>query len=320
MGAAITVELVASPPASDEAAQALIASCSGATPAGCTFADASRAADDRARVVVEFADGYARVRVRATLAPSAFTQGAPRSATREAQFRAEDPLVERFRATGLIAAGLVSDLTPERARPPEPPAPPPLPAWPPAIVQPAAVALAAPAVSSVAQDWIAALSFAGFVGISSVRPRLGFALAADTALRPLAVFLTTSASYEQAIGRDTVGISDARGRLGAGLGASAPVGGSGLSLVGRARVEVEDLQVSVSQPQTGRYDAATRILPGLAGEAEVAWSVTPGVAVFADVRGAWVDAQIDVAVGGKPEAVISPWSAGVGLGLAVEIR
>jgi hypothetical protein len=134
------------------------------------------------------------------------------------------------------------------------------------------------------------------------------------------VFLTTSSSYEETIERDSMGISDVRGRLGAGLGAYVPIAGPALFLLGRARVEVEDLRVSVSQPQTGRYDAASRVLPGLAGETEVAWSVLPGVAIFADVRAAWVDAQIDVAIGGRPAEVISSWMFGAGLGLAVEIR
>jgi hypothetical protein len=320
MGAPIAVELVASLPASDEAAQALIASCSGAAgPAGCIFTDTARATDERAHVVVEFADGYARVRVQVTLAPSAATHGGPRSAMREARFREEDPIVERFRAAGLIVAGLVSELTPERVRPPPPP---PVPSPPSDIVEPAPTPAVFPVSPKlpVAQDWTAALSLAGFVGISSVRPRFGLALAADSAFHPSAVFLTTSASYEQAIERDSMGISDVRGRLGAGLGAYVPIAGPALSLVGRARVEVEDLRVSVSQPQTGRYDAASRVLPGFAGEGEVAWSVLPGVAVFADVRAAWVDEQIDVAVAGRPAAVISSWMFGAGLGLAVEIR
>jgi hypothetical protein len=328
MGAPIAVELVASLPASDEAAQALLAACSAAAgPGGCVLTGAEPAPEARARAVVEFAEGYARVRVETSLPPAAGAHGPGRSATREAMFRQQDPLVERFRAAGLIVAGLVSDLTPNRPRTPElspPAAPPPSPS--PSPPPPSIEIAPSPATSSEplpapprTRDWAVALSLAGYGGVSSVRPRLGAALTADAAFRPSRVFLTTSASYEQAVTRDSTGISDARGRVGAGLGGYVPIAGPALSLLGRAIIEVEDLRVSVDQPRTGRYDAASRVLPGFALEGEVVWSFG-GVAAFVDVRLAWADAQVDVSVAGQPTTVVSPWAAGAGLGLAVEFR
>lgn len=329
MGAPIAVEIVASPPASDDAAQALLAACSAVAGAGgCVLAGEEPALAARARVVVEFTDGYARVRVQTSLPQAAGAPGPGRSAKREALFREQDPLVERFRAAGLIVAGLVSDLTPERPRAPEspPPAPPPpspSPSLspPPVEVAPSpATSFEPPPTSPRARDWTVALSLAGYGGVSSVRPRLGVALTADAALRPWRVFLTTSASYEQAVARDSMGISDARGRVGAGVGGHVPITGSALSLLGRASIEVEDLLVSVDQPRTGRYDAASRVLPGFALEGEVVWSFDAGVAAFANICLAWADEQVDVSVAGQPTTVLSPWTASAGLGLAVQFR
>jgi hypothetical protein len=177
-----------------------------------------------------------------------------------------------------------------------------------------------PPAPSRARDWAVALSLTGYGGVSSVRPRLGVALTADAALRPSRVFLTTFASYEQAVARDSTGISDARGTIGAGLGGYVPIAGPALALLGRASIEVEDLRVSVDQPVTGRYDAASRVLPGVGLEGEVVWSFGAGVAVFVDARLAWADEEVDVSVAGRSTTVVSPWAAGGGLGLAVEFR
>jgi hypothetical protein len=324
MGAPIAVELV--PPANGEMAQVLIATCSSAAgPDGCVLADAAAPRPARARVVVTFVEGYAGVRIEVTVA-SPESSRAPDAEVREAQFREADPLVERFRAAGLIAASLVSDLTSTRVRAAEPalhsPAVPTVstaaPGEPPP--EPSAALPDAPTAAPPRGAWTAALSLGTFVGFSLVRPRAGLALTADSAFRPSTVFFTTSASYEQAVARDAMGISDVRGRLGAGVGVFLPVARTALSLTGRARFELEDLRVSVSQPQTGRFDAASRILPGVAGDLELDWMLLQSLAVFANARIDWADAQVDVSVSDKPAAVLEPWSFAAGVGLAAFIR
>ena len=90
----------------------LLQTCAAAAGAGgCVLAADSPEPEARARVEVSFASGCTRVRVTAT---GHRTEGAsePRVAERESWFQSDDPLVERYRAAGLIAASLGAEVSP----------------------------------------------------------------------------------------------------------------------------------------------------------------------------------------------------------------
>jgi hypothetical protein len=122
--APIALELVANPPPDGDLARALVGACSGAAgPGGCVLADSTGDVVPRARIVVTFSPDGARVRVEVlatgTDAGAATgTSGGEASkaevgvaASREVAFREGDPRIERFRAAGLVAAGLAADLS-----------------------------------------------------------------------------------------------------------------------------------------------------------------------------------------------------------------
>lgn len=335
----IAVELVAQPPASDSQAQTLIASCSGAAgPEGCELAGADELrGEGTVRAIVTFGDGYARVRVEARL-PWTRPDGvsASRVAVREAVFREGDPLLERFRAAGLIVAGLVADLSPQTrtarvvpaGRPAAahvdsaPPIAAPTPEHdtvesPPAVVATVPQATLEDTLPAAAPPhrWPVALSLAAVATAPADRMRLGAALDGDFPLASSPIFITTHASYQQTSKPDAQGISTLGGTLGVGAGVSLRIPLYPVWVRARARAQVERLQVAVDQPGPG--DAESVLLPGLGADAELVWAISPLAGVFAGVRLDWTDDEVAVSVAGKPSEVISPWAGSLGFGATV---
>jgi hypothetical protein len=284
------------------------------------------------RAVVLFALGYARVRVEAGLQPDG--QRNSRTAAREAAFREGDPILERFRAAGLIVAGLAADLAPSGVPAGVGPAPhtsltprdaPQVnPTAPPQEILESAPAVAAapappenPTPVSRPHRWPVALSLAGIVTPLSDRPRIGGALDGDFPLPLPSTFITTHASYGQTVQSDAAGISIFDGTLGVGAGVAARIPLSQIWVRSRARVEIEALRVAIDQPGTGHRDAESVLLPGLGADVELVWAMSPVAGVFAGARLDWSNDKVSVLVAGKPTEVLSSWSAVVGLGATV---
>jgi hypothetical protein len=337
----IAVELVAQPPASEVQSQALIASCSGAAgPAGCELAGQEHPPESSIRAIVSFGDGYASVRVEAVL-PFTRPDGriASRTAAREAVFREGDPVLERFRAVGLIVAGLVADLAPESvtghvALAPRPSAPP---SDAPQVVPPVSdrepvgpsssvVQVARPAAAESRppvprpRRWPVALSLAGIATPFSDRPRLGAAFDGDFPLPVPSLFVTTHASYGQTVEPDATGISILEGTLGVGAGVALRIPFSAIWMRSRACIELEGLRVAIDQPGTSRRDAASVLLPGVGGDVQLVWAVFPVAGIFAGARLDWTRDDVSISVAGKPTELLSSWSAAIAFGATVWLQ
>jgi hypothetical protein len=287
----VDVAPLASAPQDADLAAALIDACSAAAgPGGCVL-DAHDAVESRAHVVVSFAAGEARVRVE--VQPIAGEPGRAREVT----FRDDDPRLERYRATGLIVAGLVADVA---TGTPVPEPPPPL--LPPVDVEPPARRVL--------------LYLAGQTGWNGARPWGGAQLGADvTVAAP--VFLALSASYDQTWQRDGRGIAGQRSAAGIGVGVLAPLVRDRLDLRIRLALELQELRASIEQPSTGREDAAGRGSSGIEGGVDLALPITAGLAVFAGGRVDWWGGQTTVRVRGAPDETIGAWMVSVAVGLNV---
>lgn len=336
----IAVDVVAQPPPSDLQTQALTASCSeAARPVHCTLAGAEAQTEGVLHAIVTFVDGYARVRVEA-LVPVTQPDGrsATRIAVREAVFRDSDPVLERFRAAGLIVAGFVADLAPRT--PPVRVLPPPRPSVAPSDaapviastasdhdpVEPSSGSMAIVPAATTEQPPSApqphgppvALSIAAIAMSPTDRPRIGASLDGDFSLGASPIFISTHASYAQTVRSDALGLSTLAGTLGVGVGVLVRIPSSPIWVRARARVEVEAMRVAIDQPGTNQRDAVSvRPLGGLGADGELVWPICPVVGVFAGVRVDWTDDEVDVSVGGKPSEVLLPWSGTVGLGATV---
>jgi hypothetical protein len=295
VAAPIVVELVQSAPSvapDPDLSQALVDSCSAAAgPGGCVL-DAHDPIEARARVVVTFSGGDARVRVE-VLAP--MVGGEARS--REVPFRDDDPRLERFRAAGLIVAGLVSGVPesepPERTATPVPTAPEP----------------GEPRRRVV-------LHLGGQSGWNDGRPWAGAAVGADfDVLGP--AFLALSGSYDQTWTRDPMGISGRRTAIGAGGGIAAPLVADRLEMRVRLAFELQNLRASIVQPATGREDEGSRTATGLATGIDLLMPIAPGFDVFCGGRFAWWGGTTTVRVQGTPAETIGAWMASIALGVSV---
>jgi len=295
MTAPIAIELVADPVPDAQASRALLDACSDAAgPGGCVFgAPGDRSTPARARVVVVFLEGDVRLRVELVAPPS----GA--GVSRQAAFRPEDPVRERFRAAGLIAAGLVagSELTgdrlisetTDRAAEPEMPGP------------------FAPRRAS------AVVMASGGAGFTAERSWGFIQLGADLAVAgPLTLAL--SGGYAHTWTRDSDGIAEQRATFGIGPGVAQPLG-QRLELRARVGAQVQQLRADVVQPVTGREDEGGRTLVGVGAEADLAFLIAPGVAVFAGDRLDFWGGSTTVNVAGAPKEAIGSWFDAVTLGM-----
>lgn len=321
MAAPIAVELVASPasPPDGDLVRALVESCSAAAgPAGCVLEVARLADGDdtlvsspppapalppttspapRARVVVAFSAADGRVRV-VVLAP--VPEGGALS--RDVVFRDEDPRLERFRAAGLIVAGLVFALegSAAEASPGSPGIP--------------ALAVATPA----GPRHEAIVRLGGLAGDNDARPWAGAELGADF-LVVAPVFVALSASYAQTWARDASGIADQRTSLGLGAGLATPLLPERLELRLRIELELQQLRASIHQPGTGREDAGSRVLGGLEAGADLVLPMDSTVRAFAGARLAWSGDDTTVRVAGRPAETIHAWMLSFALGLNVRL-
>jgi hypothetical protein len=298
VAAPIVVDLAptAGPAADPGLAGALIDSCSAAAgPGGCVL-DAHAPVESRARVLVTFDAGEARVRVE-VLAPVA----ADAVRAREVSFRSDDPTLERFRATGLIVAGLVSDLTPLE---PAAEAPPPPPSIPPIAPQePSRPVL---------------LHLGGEVGWNGARPWTGVSLGADVALT-MPLFLVLAGSYDQTWARDARGIAAQRTALAVGAGVGAPLVGDRLEVRLRVALEVQALRASILQPSTLREDDGSRTLTGAELGADLILPIAAGLDAFCGGGVGWWGGRTTVLVQSSPDEVIGAWMIAAALGLDVRL-
>jgi hypothetical protein len=294
MAAPIAVELASSAPLDPELARALIDTCSVAAGAGgCVLETPGEVVDARARVIVTFSGAEERVRVEIVASSAG---GAGRA--RDASFRDDDPPLERVRATGLIVAGLVSDL---------------------AAGEPATDA-SGPAPATVAPDEPLRRVLVRLEGRSAwngARPWVGAALGADLSIAS-PVFLALSGAYGQTWKRDAQGIAAQRTTLGLGAGVAAPLGAVELRV--RVALELEELRASIHQPTTLREDAAGRTLGGLEASMDVVLPVTGTFAAFCGGRIDGWSGNTTVRVAGIPDEVIGAWMVSIAAGVAVRLK
>jgi hypothetical protein len=276
----IAIELVADPPAGAEAARSLLDACATAAgPAGCVLEDEASPAP-RAHVLVVFSEGDLRLRVE-VLSPVA--EGASRP-SRVATFRLEDPLQERFRAAGLIVAGLVAGegAGPERTEGASESAP-----RSPIAPEPVSLRLGVGAGATAERSWGLAL------------------LGADLRIAgPLRVAL--DGGYAHTWSRDASGIAEARLSFGVGPAVALPLV-PGLELRARLEGELQQLRADVVQPSTGREDASGRTLGGLATEADLQVSLGGGLELFAGDRLDFWGSRTTVRVQNAPIETIGGW-------------
>ena len=298
------------PPLAQESefAQALVESCSRAIgPGGCVLrSEETRVEEARALVTISFSDAYARVRVVAA-------EPARRDldSTREISFRGGDPLLERFRAAGLVAAGLVSeadaaaaaDATPEVIEAPPTPD---------TVTTPPPVPLPEPPPTAYPTWWAG-----GLLGVDRLRPRLGASMGADIPVLRSIAFVAASASYEQSLYSDRNGITETREQVGLGLGLRVPLVANAVVLRGWTQFEVGNLQASVRQPGTGQQDTSGRVVVGPGAGLDVLWPMTRGFGLFAGARGVWWSSDTRVRVQGATVTTISGLAFALTLGLDV---
>jgi hypothetical protein len=332
MGAPVVIEVFADPPR-DDLVGALLGSCSAAVGgAGCTLDTPGRSGPARARAVVRFSGGLARVRVEVD-APGASPE------VREVDFRPEDPAIERFHAAGLVAAGLVDDgeqgPTAAPSAAPSSPAPPPAagpldasspPSPPPAESPPSPLAASPPPPQPPAAhpvetdprsgDAPVHVSAAALLGWTQVRPWWGAVLEGDVALGRSRFFAGGSILYARTWSPSAAGISEERASQGAGGGVATALGLVRLRV--RAGLELNELRVSVVQ--AGRSGDGWRVLVGAGAGVDLAVPVGGACAVVGGARGAWLGDSTAVTVGGKPAPSVPAWTYGVTLGLEARIR
>jgi hypothetical protein len=295
MTAPIVVELASSEAVEPDLSRALVDACSAAAGGdGCAL-DGDASIAPRARVVVSFSSADAGVRVE-VLAPLA--DGGPRS--REVSFRDDDPRIERFRAAGLIVAGLVSDLV-LREPPTSPVSPPPPTATPPADLRSAVV-----------------VRLGGQTGWNGARPWAGAELGADLAVRG-PTFVALSGSYDQTWARDSSGITAERTALGLGAGVAASVADV-LEVRVRVELDLQELRASIRQPSTLREDSAGRTLRGIETGVDLVLPITHSVGVFGAGRIDWLGGETTVRVQGSPTEIVDAWMFSITLGVNVRLR
>ena len=298
------------PPLAQESefAQALVESCSRAIGAGgCVLRSEETHVDEaRALVTISFSDSYAHVRVVAA-APSR----GDLDSTRDISFHGGDPLLERFRAAGLVAAGLVSDAdaAAARARPEiEETPPPPIPDT---VQAPTPVVPQAPPTAS--PTWWAS----GLLGIDRLRPRIGLSLGTDIPVRHSIAYVAASASYEQALRADQNGITESREGGGLGVGLRGPLVENAVILRGWIQLQVENLEASVHQG--ARQDAGGRVVVGPGGGIDVLWPMSSQVSLFAGARAVWWGSDTAVRVQEARVMTIPSFALALTLGLDFRI-
>jgi hypothetical protein len=308
MPAPIALELVATPPQDVGFTQALVDSCSGAAgPGGCVLAGAAGEMVPRARVVVTFSPDGARIRVEVLGAVVETGGGAEGGATedaaggkatvaaaREVGFREDDPPVERLRAAGLVAAGLVSDLARTDGNP--------------------ARTEAMTTSNGTARREGVVVRLGGAAAWNDGRPWIGAELGGDFGVvGPW--FVALSGVYGQTWARDPRGIAEQRTALGVGGGADVRLASGRLELRVTCALDLQEVRASIVQPMTGREDAGARALAGADAGLDLVVPIGSGLGVFAGARLGFLGDATAVRVAGQAVETIQPWAYGLALGL-----
>jgi hypothetical protein len=314
MPAPIVIELAHCVAPDPAYAQALVGGCSRATGAGgCILRTAETAlADTRVRVVVSFWDGYSRARIEAIEPVSDH-----RARTRDIAFRDEDPLPERFRAAGLVAAGLVSDM--DEAASDSPPYGVESARTGAGVAEPKGADKDSDQPSRAPGTTSVALAAAGLLGVDRLRTRIGTWLGVDVPIRSSVAYAALSVNYEQAWRSDPNGIAESREGLGLGAGARLQGGERALALRGWGQLQVENLHASIEQPATGRRDAGSRVSFGLGAGADIILPLSAWVGVFAGARITWLGGDTAIHVQDKPVTVLPEWAFSLPLGLDLRL-
>jgi hypothetical protein len=300
MAAPIVVELAASEPVDPDLSRALVDACGAAAGAGGCVIEGDEPIEPRARVVVSFSVADAAVRVE-VLTPIA--DGAPRS--REVSFRDDDPRIERFRAAGLIAAGLVSDLaTGAQAASPSP--------------TPTASVPVEPPGGGIEPPSVVAVRLGAQTGWNGARPWGGAELGADFAVTGPA-FVALTGSYDQTWARDPDGITAQRAALGIGVGVATALGDR-LEMRVRVGLDLQELRASIRQPSTLLEDSAGRTLRGIDAGVDLVLPLTRSLGLFGGGRVDWSGGETTVRVQGSSAETVGAWMLSVALGLNVRLR
>jgi hypothetical protein len=291
-------------------AGALVSSCSATLGAGGCAIDSpdggtlraersDRAPEDATvppgrRVFVSFSAGLTRVRVE-------LDGAAPGSsaAVRVVTFRASDPSLERFRAAGLVVAGLVVD------------------------------AGHSPAPSMDRTDDLPGdrkgraleLSIVGRLSWPSDLGRLwyGATLGVDVPVPLGPTFVTLSIGYDQTSQSDTNGVTEQRATFGVGPGVGASFFEGKLDVRGRVALTFSELRAGVHPPGTTLEDAGERTLVGgLASvDGDVPFGSTFGLVARGTLEG-W-SSQTTIRVAGRPAAVVPAGAYSLGVGFRLRI-
>jgi hypothetical protein len=305
--APIVVLLIATPAADPGLAQALVESCSrAAQPAGCVLGDPAAPGVVGPRVLVSVYDQGARARAELFDATPGVADAA--HSARDVEFRERDPAPERFRALGLVVAGLAGaggDL----AASPEPR---PLDAGAPALD-------AAHAADAAEADGSPVWSLAAVLALDPIRPRAGIWAGADIPWAGSIVFGRVDVAYEQTLRRDASGIGEQRERVGLGAGLRWPPAAGAWALRVPVELALENLSVSIVQPGTGRQGSGGRVVLGAGTGAELSLLLARRTAVFVAGRASLLEGQTMVQVAGAPTTTIPAWEASVAVGLNVRI-
>jgi hypothetical protein len=306
MAAPIVLEVVANPPPDADLVRAVVDGCvAAATPRGCVLAAEGADGESGAeatRVIVSFGAGGARVHIE-VLAPVAGAGAGAGAVARDVSFRAEDPLVERYRAAGLVAAGLASDLAAVAP-----------------VASTAEASLADPATATLPERsrLEALLRLGGRIGWNDGRPWVGAELGTDFAVAGPA-FVALSGSYAETWTRDAAGVGEQRAAIGAGAGVAASLIRHRLELRVRVEIDLEQVRASVVQPSTGRQDAGSRTLVGAESGAELVMPFGTTFGAFAGGRLAWWGSDTTVRVQGMPTDTIRAWSESIVAGFDVRL-
>jgi hypothetical protein len=247
-------------PAQPELRGALLSSCSDALKhRACVAGDEPyrEAEAPAATAIIALPDGTDR-HVRISL--ERLDVNPHRRSERDTRFASEDPIIERWRTTGLVVAALMgeSEISPESARADD--------RTPSATVHP-----------DRGLGFMAVTAQVG-PGLDDGTVRVGAALRGGLTFRSPVAFLAFSVGHT--VRPSEPGMSVSWTTLGAGAGARAVVSGADLGLRVRVEVLLEYLQAN-SASGGALSGGGSRVLPGLSGGVDVVWPASSPIAMTA---------------------------------------
>ncbi|WP_437815271.1 hypothetical protein [Sorangium sp. So ce1078] len=285
MAAPIVVDIASGPAVHGELPALLVEACSRAAGGGgCALGDPKRAGTPVRALAVIWMDGPDHLRLRVDVASLGSPDGTLSS--RQIEFRAEDPLPDRYRTAGLLVAALAT----ERAGAPTPP-------------QPAGAEPAADAAPPRPLGWFVGAGGLAGSGLDGGPARAGGWVTATALDRRSGFFGTLSASYAAALREPAPGLSVQWLALGGGGGIAAPIGP--LDALVRARVEAAAEWVIASprdpkKPEETGYGWAF----GTRTAIDLVWPAEGSVALLGSAEAFVRFHQTDLHVHPKPKATL----------------